>query len=380
MIQGHDWVFSNEIEPLASEQSPIEPGELVHVLDRRGRFLAAALYNPHPLIAARVVSRQPLTLIDATWFGERLRAALNLRDRIFPQPYYRWVHGEADFLPGLVVDRFGEYLAVHISTAGMDRLRQPLLAALQTFDFVRGGIVKSDEAFMALERFPVREIEVFGEVPDEVMVCESDLEFAVNLRDGQKTGWYFDQAANRQRMTKYVGGGTMLDMFCYLGAWGIAAARSGATRVVCGDTSAIALQSAQANARRNQVAVEVVQGDAFDVLRQLQDGGSFHTIVLDPPALIKRKKDFDAGLQAYYQLNRLAARLLSPDGVLISCSCSHHLPTDQLIEIVHHAARSSSRRAVITEVGYQSPDHPLHPAIPESGYLKAVFCQFRHEG
>ncbi len=379
LIQGHDWVFSNEVEPPAVGEPAIVAGDLVHICDRRGKFLASAYYNPHTLIAARVVSRRPLANLDAEWIRSRLQRALALRETLFSQPYYRWVHGEGDYLPGLVIDRFGDCVSAVISTAGMEQRRPAVIDALQTFPGVRGIVIQTDSAFAALEQIPAREPEIVGEVPDQVIIPEGELAFETSLATGQKTGWYFDQTANRQRFRKYLNGGPVLDLFCYAGAWGITAARLGARRVVCGDASAAALALAERNAQRNDVRIETIGNDAFDILRQLQSGPTFQTIVLDPPALIKRKKDFESGLQAYYQLNRLAARILSPDGMLISCSCSHHLPTATLVEIVHHAAKSVERRAVLAEIGQQSPDHPQQPAIPETAYLKAVFCQFREE-
>jgi 23S rRNA (cytosine1962-C5)-methyltransferase len=345
-------------------------------LDYRGRFLASAYFNPRTLIAARIVSRSPLEQLDANWLRPRLESALRFRDRVYPHRCYRWVHGEADGLPGLVIDRFGDYLTVQITTAGMHTLEQELLNICRELTDCRGIVLRADDHFRQLEGLPVQHPTVIGEVPQWVPLSEGSLSFETQLLEGQKTGWFFDQRDNRQRLARYVPGARVLDAFCYAGAWGITAATNGAQQVTCLDSSATAIQLVERNARLNNVSIETITADAFESLKQLQDTGrKFEVVVLDPPALIKRKRDHEAGLQAYFQLNRLAAGLLADDGLLVSCSCSHHLAHQELVEIVTHAARHHRRRVGLVEIGQQSADHPIHPAIPETAYLKALYAR-----
>jgi 23S rRNA (cytosine1962-C5)-methyltransferase len=216
----------------------------------------------------------------------------------------------------------------------------------------------------------------FGEVPEFVDVEEGGVTFRIPLGGGQKTGWFFDQAANRLAMRKYVGGSRVLDVFSYLGAWGLGALRAGATEVTCVDSSAPALEGLQAAAAANAMKAATIRGDAFDVMEQLHaEKRRFDVVVIDPPAFIKRKKDIPKGEAAYRRLNQLAISLLERDGILVSCSCSYHLEPQQLLAAIQRGARHLDRFAQIVEVGGQAPDHPIHPAIPETRYLKAYFCR-----
>jgi 23S rRNA (cytosine1962-C5)-methyltransferase len=376
ILRGHEWVFSNELQPPGQGTTWPTAGELVQLHDYRGRFLASVYFNPRTLIAARVVSRTPLERLDANWLRPRLESALHFRDRVYPERCYRWVHGEADGLPGLVIDRYGDYLTLQITTAGMHLLERELLEICRDLTGCRGIVLRADDHFRQLEGLPIQSPTVVGDVPSWIPLREGSLEFETQLLEGQKTGWFFDQRDNRQRLERYVAGARVLDAFCYAGAWGITAAKQGAREVTCLDSSATAIELVERNARLNGVAVQTITADAFESLKQLQDAGrKFEVVVLDPPALIKRKRDHEAGLQAYYQLNRLAAGLLADDGLLISCSCSHHLAHQELVEIVTHAARHHRRRIGLVEIGQQSADHPIHPAIPETAYLKALFAR-----
>lgn len=376
VLRGHEWVFSNELQP-PPPGAPWPPaGGLVHLQDYRGKFLASCYFNPKPLIAARIVARAPLAELDGNWLRPRLEAALRFREQLYPNRSYRWVHGEADGLPGLVVDRFGDYLTVQITTAGMQRLEQELLDLLRELSGCRGLVLRADDHFRELEGLSLQPPAPSGEVPEWIGLNEGDLQFETQLLAGQKTGWFFDQRDNRQRLRRYVAGARVLDAFCYAGAWGITAAKSGASQVTCLDSSPVAIELVRRNAALNQVSVETLTADAFTALKQLQEAGrKFEVVVLDPPALIKRKRDHEAGLQAYYQLNRLATSLLAPEGLLVSCSCSHHLAHQELVEVVTHAARHHHRQIALVEIGQQSADHPIHPAIPETAYLKALFAR-----
>ncbi|MFO0529594.1 MAG: class I SAM-dependent rRNA methyltransferase [Planctomycetota bacterium] len=376
VLRGHEWVFSNELQLPQNGQTWPESGGLVHLQDYRGKFLASGYFNSKSLIAARVVARTPLARLDRNWLRPRLESALRFREQLYPGRCYRWVHGEADGLPGLVVDRFGDYLTIQITTAGMQRLESELLDLLGELSGCEGIVLRADDHFRELEGLSLQPPTARGVSPEWVALHEGELSFETQLLTGQKTGWFFDQRDNRQRLRRYVAGARVLDAFCYAGAWGITAAKSGASEVTCLDSSPVAIELVRRNAALNQVSLETLTADAFAALKQLQEAGrKFEVVVLDPPALIKRKRDHEAGLQAYYQLNRLATSLLAPDGLLVSCSCSHHLAHQELVEVVTHAARHHQRQISLVEIGQQSADHPIHPAIPETAYLKALFTR-----
>jgi 23S rRNA (cytosine1962-C5)-methyltransferase len=214
----------------------------------------------------------------------------------------------------------------------------------------------------------------------EVVVPENGVNFIVPMGQGQKTGWFYDQAANRRAMLKYVPGKRVLDVFSYLGAWGLSAARAGADEVTCVDSSAPALETLARTAAANGLAVTTRRDDAFDALAALREAGEkYDVVVIDPPAFIKRRKDFPKGQAAYRKLNQLAMQVLVRDGVLVSCSCSHHFAQDDLIATIQAAARHVDRFAQVVEVGGHAPDHPIHPAIPETRYLKSLACRIVHD-
>ncbi|MGH8310152.1 MAG: class I SAM-dependent rRNA methyltransferase, partial [Steroidobacteraceae bacterium] len=221
----------------------------------------------------------------------------------------------------------------------------------------------------------------FGEVPEEIGVIEQGVRFAAPLPGGQKTGWFYDQTANRERLRRYLApGARVLDVCSYVGAWAITALKGGAAAASCIDSSQSALDFARRNAEANGVALETVRADAFDALKTLHVRGErFDVVILDPPAFIKRKKDIPQGQAAYRKLNQLALALIERDGILVSCSCSYHLAAEDLLAAIQGAARHTSRFVQVLEAGGQSPDHPVHPAIPETRYLKAFFCRVTRE-
>ncbi len=375
---GHLWVYSNEIDTAATPLQGLSPGEQVQLENARGRFLGFAYANPQSLICARIVSRDPQHPIDASLLVHRLKIALGLRERYFAQPYYRLVFGDADGLPGLVVDRYGEHLVAQIGTAGMELLREEIVSALNKVLSPRSILWRNDSSVRELEGLP-RYIEpAYGEVPEELEVIEGGCQFRVSPMDGQKTGWFFDQAANRDLLMPQVAGRRVLDVCSYVGAWGVRAAASGASEVVCVDASANALARVEENARLNKVAERVssLQADAFGALRELKaKGEKFDVVVLDPPAFIKRRKDMKQGMLAYRRLNEAALPLMGREGLLVTASCSFHMDRDGLLRTVQQAARHADRYLQLLQSGQQGPDHPIHPAIPETAYLKAFFLR-----
>jgi 23S rRNA (cytosine1962-C5)-methyltransferase len=373
---GHLWVFSNEVDTARTKLQSFEPGALCRVVSDRDKFLGYAYVNPHSLISARILSRDPAHPPDRSLIVHRLNVAQSLRRALYDRPFYRLVYGESDALPGLVLDRYGDVVVGQIATAGMEALRPDIEAAVQKALAPAAMVWKNDTGARDLESLPHYVETAFGELPAHVEVEEGGVQFQVLLGAGQKTGWFFDQAANRLALRKYVGGAKVLDVFSYLGAWGLGALRAGATEVTCVDSSAPALEALQANAAANGLKPSVIRGDAFDVMEALHaERRRFDVVVIDPPAFIKRKKDIPKGEAAYKRLNQLAIQLLERDGVLVSCSCSYHLEAEQLTAAIQRAARHLGRFAQIVEAGGQSPDHPVHPAIPETRYLKAYFCR-----
>src|SRR5215469_7670156 len=373
---GHLWVFSNEVDTARTPLKPFQPGDPVEIQDSKGHVVGTGYVNPNSLIAARILSRDPAHLPGRSLLVHRLKVALALRERLYPQPYYRLVFGESDGLPGLVVDRYGEVLVAQITTAGMERLKSDIVAALEKVIGPKVILFRNDVGIRELEGLPLYAETALGMPPSAVTVVEHGLKFEVPFEGGQKTGWFFDQHDNRARLLRYVKGKRVLDLCSYVGAWGLQAAARGAQSVCCVDSSAAALEWVGRNATANRVQVATREEDAFDALKALREAGEkFDVLVLDPPAFVKRKKDLAAGREAYRRLNQLAMQVLERDSLLISCSCSHHMSGADLLSAIQSAARHLDRDAQVLEQGTQAPDHPVHPAIPETAYLKAFFVR-----
>ncbi|HWZ65010.1 MAG TPA: class I SAM-dependent rRNA methyltransferase [Steroidobacteraceae bacterium] len=381
LLAGHPWVFSNEIDTERTPLSAFAPGALAQLRTHRDGFVGYGYVNPHALICARLLSRDAAHRIDRALIARRLAAALALRERLSEAPYYRWVFGESDGLPGLVLDRYGEVVVGQIATAGMEALRTEVEAAVREVLNPAGLFWKNDTAARDLEQLPQETRLAFGTLPEQLTVVESGLEFAAPLVNGQKTGWFYDQTANRARLARFLPpGARVLDVCSYVGAWAVTALRAGAAAACCIDSSEGALEFARGNAARNGVRVDLQRGDAFEALKELAASQArFEVVILDPPAFIKRKKDIPQGQAAYRKLNQLALGLLADEGLLVSCSCSYHLAPEELSDAIQSAARHSARFVQILETGGQSPDHPVHPAIPETRYLKAFFCRVTRE-
>jgi 23S rRNA (cytosine1962-C5)-methyltransferase len=379
---GHLWVFSNEVDTAATPLTACKPGGMARVLSDRGQFLGYAYVNPGTLIAARIVSRHAAHPVDGALMTQRLESALALRARFAAGPYYRWVFGESDGLPGLVLDRYGDVVVGQVATLGMELLRPMIEAAVRRVLAPAAFVWKNDSGSRALEQLPESFEAVWGDAPAELRVIETlpdgrELKFQAPLAAGQKTGWFYDQTANRAALGRFMPrGARVLDVCSYVGAWAVAAAAYGAGEVTCVDSSQAALTAVQRNAAANDCEIGVLREDAFDALAALAERGErYDVVVLDPPAFIKRRKEIPAGQAAYRKLNQLALRLLERDGLLVSCSCSYHLAPEELLGAIQTAARHVDRFVQVLHVGGQSPDHPIHPAIPESRYLKAFFCR-----
>lgn len=373
LLAGHLWAYSNEIDTKLSPLKNFVPGELVVVRGANNRILGQGYINPHSLLAVRLLTRAPLRKINVDFFIMRIEQALKQRESIFTQPFYRLIFGESDQLPGLIVDRFANTLVVQLNTAGMENLKELVIAALIQVLNPQAILLRNDSSARIFEGLPTYVSTGYGEPEVCVTLEENGIPFVAAIKNGQKTGWFYDQRLNRTRLTNYVIGKRVLDVFSYSGAFTINAALAGATEVTSIDASATALELLKQNAVLNGVAdkITTIGADAFLALKELESSGrSFDTIILDPPAFIKKQKDITPGVEAYLRLHRLALRLLSPNGFLLTTSCSLHLTRDMLSNVIRQAALHEKREAVIIEQLHQAPDHPIHPAIMETNYLK----------
>ena len=372
--QGHLWVFSNEIgSPPVSE---LEPGSLHELFDYSGEFLAIVYANPGSLITARILSRKKCP-IDAAFFKDRIEAALAVRARLFPQNYtYRLVFGEADRLPGLIVDRYSNCLAVQSLTAGMDHFLDYVLEALVDTISPRGIYLRNDSPYRLHEGLATEKKLAYGEVPDYVSINSWGLEFLVDIREGQKTGFFLDQEWNRPLMRQYVfPGARVLDLFCYTGAWGIHALAGGASSVTAVDASQGAINLASSNADLNGFSDRFVpvREPVLNFLKR--DKSSWDVVVVDPPAFIKSRSRIMDGLKGYIDVNRRALTKIKAGGVLITCSCSHHLDVQTFEQAIFSASRQSGRELKLLDSKGQGPDHPVLLSMPETRYLKVMVAQ-----
>jgi len=371
---GHLWVYSNEIDISQTPLKDFEPGTTVSIEDNRGHVLGTGYVNPNSLISARLISRDPRYVLDQSLITHRLNIALSLREQCFSQPYYRLVHGEGDNLPGLIVDRFNDVLVVQINTAGMERHKQDVIAALEKVFKPTAIVMRNDSPSRKTEELDTYVETVSGTLPESVFVEENGTRFEIDVLTGQKTGWFYDHRMNRARMQQYVNDKRVLDVFSYIGGWGLQAITAGASEVMCIDASKNAIDRIHHNAELNNAGdkLATVEGDAFEALKSLRlERERFDVVIVDPPAFIKRKKDFKEGLTAYRRINQMAMQVLNKGGYLISASCSFHLKREQLHDTILKASRHVDRNAQIVEQGHQGPDHPVHPAIPETDYLKS---------
>jgi 23S rRNA (cytosine1962-C5)-methyltransferase len=375
---GHLWVFSNEVDVARSPLTGFEPGEIAVIVDHHAKPIGLGYVNPASLIAARLVVRGLAHPLDKSLIVHRLNVALALRERLYEEPYYRLVFGESDGLPGLTLDRFGDVVVGQTTTAGMERLKDSITEAIVKVLKPRQLWWKNDGSIRALENLPSYADIGHGEYGAPPIVREGGLTFEIDPVGGQKTGWFYDQRENRDRLARIVAGKRVLDMFSYLGAWGLRAAAFGASEVVCVDASQAAVDAIGRNAERNGLGerVRAVRADAFDHLKALREARErFDVVILDPPAFVKRKKDFAEGRLAYRRLNELGMQVLAKDGVLVTCSCSYHMPRAALLDSVQQGARHLDRNVQMLIQLQQGPDHPVHPAIPETDYLKGFICR-----
>ncbi|MGV6852975.1 MAG: class I SAM-dependent rRNA methyltransferase [bacterium] len=378
ILSGHLWIYSNEVDTKATPLKAFNRGDLVIVATASGKALATAYVNPHTLICARVMSLNLDQSIDGDFIIRRLERALCLRKRLFKQPYYRWVFADADLMPGLMIDRFGDYISVQLTTAGMEKLKPEISDAILHIIPEAKIVWRNDSPIREMEGLKLYVKTLADDIPQQIEVKEGDLTANISLTDGQKTGWFYDQRHNRQLAANYAPNEDVLDVFSYIGGWGLQAALAGANSVRCVDVSAPALELLNRSADNLNVRdiVSTVNADAFEFLKQARDEQQqYGLVILDPPALIKRKKDIKAGSSAYRRLVELALQLVKKDGILILCSCSRLLSWNDMRKLTVQASRRAHKNLQIIQRLHQDEDHPIHPAIPETDYLNGYIAR-----
>jgi 23S rRNA (cytosine1962-C5)-methyltransferase len=363
----HPWIFSNEIV----EKLDVSAGEVVEIRDEEDHRIATGYFNPHTLIAVRVLSyHHEFDLRD------RIAKALGFRRLHYQNLVYRWIYGESDGLPGLIVDRYSQTLVVQILTAGMERLRNEIIACLVEFSSPARILFRNDSSYRELEGLPKQIEWVYGDPVNQEIIELDDLKFELNYTEGQKTGFFLDQQTNRQRLSKYAHGERMLDVFSYSGGWSVYGAKAGLREILAVDSSAEALKSAARNAELNNFRLDCVEQDAFQFMREAYSSKErYDVIVLDPPAFCKSKRQLVEAVRGYREINLRAMKLLERDGVLFTCSCSQPVTPEIFIDVLRQAAADSGRTFRMNELLLHPMDHPVLLQFPESLYLKCAVLQ-----
>lgn len=369
---GYPWVFSNEID-LSDQNRLLDMGALVRVDAADGRPLGIASLNPQSLIAARIYDRDPEAVLDIAWFEGKLRAALNLRERFFQKPLYRLVHAEADGLPGFVCDRYGTVAVVQANTAGAEALTPQFLAGLDAVIGPKTIVLRNNSGGRAMEGLPEKVAVVKGEVTGPVEIEDRGARFPIDVLEGQKTGWFLDLGEARGRVGRLAARARVLDLYCHTGAFSIIAAKAGAREVLGIDGSELALGLAKQAATLNGVADRATfeRANVFVALEKMvAERRRFDLVIADPPSFVKTKKDIKRGAAAYKKLARLAASAVGRNGFLFIASCSHNMTVELFGGAVASGLAQAQRQGRIVMSGGAGPDHPVHPFLPESAYLK----------
>ena len=369
---GHPWVYRSDVAEAAGE-----PGDVIPVFDRAGSFLGRAFYNPKSEISLRIAERRDEP-VDESWFRTRIDRALAYRDSLaIDGDACRLLHAEADGVPGLVVDRYGDYLVLQVGSAAVERRLDWVLDALEELRSPAGVLLRGDSAARKREDLDTAVRVLRGEVPETVGVREGPVRYEANLWRGQKTGGFLDQRENHLAAGRYASGaGRVLDVFCYAGGFALHAART-AREVEAVDSSGPALDAARANAKLNGLDnITFTRARAFDLLRARSDAGArYDTVILDPPAFAKTRRELPRARRAYKEINLRAMKLLNPAGILITCSCSYHLSRELFEETLRSAAADAGRTLRLREWRGQAADHPEVLTIPETRYLKCAILQ-----
>jgi len=370
---GHQWVFSNEI---ASLRGIPETGEVVELLRHDQKFLGLGFYHPHSLIAFRYLTPEQEE-IGFSFFEGRIKQAFSLRQKLYPgSETFRLVHGESDFLPGLIIDKYNEYISLQILSAGMDKQTETVCDVLETMFHPKAIVARNDVAVRTLEELPLEKKVLRGNAG--VTIINDGVKFEVDVLNGQKTGFFLDQRENRKSIHRYAAGGSVLDCFCNEGGFALHAASAKAAGVRGLDISESAIAKARVNARLNSAEVDFEIGDVSETLKMLSEKNKkFDMVILDPPSFTKSKKNIPAALRGYKDINSAALRLINVGGFLVTASCSHHITEDGFLSAIEQAAIKARRDVQLLEFAGAAPDHPVIPAMPETKYLKFAICAVR---
>lgn len=373
---GFPWVYADEAV-LDRRTRGVAPGALAVLEDAERRPLGLVTVNPNSKIVARVMDADPEARIDAAWLEARLSRALALRERLHDAPFYRLVHAEADGLPGLVIDRFGDHAVIQPNAAWADGMAEAIADALIAVTGVTGVILNGQGRARGLEGLDERMEVLRGAAPEgPVQVTMNGAVYMADLMGGQKTGLFYDQRPNHAFAQRLAGGGAVLDVFSHVGGFGLAMLAGGASSALCVDGSAPALELAQQGARAMGAGgnLEIMRADAFHALEALAaEGRRFEVVICDPPAFAPSKPALEAGLRAYERVAKLAAPLVAPGGYLGLCSCSHAADLTAFRNVSARGIGRGGRRGVLIHTGQAGPDHPTLPQLAETGYLKALF-------
>jgi 23S rRNA (cytosine1962-C5)-methyltransferase len=373
---GYPWLFRSEL----SGKTAAEDGETVDFMSGKGEFVARGFYNSKSQLAGRVLARNAQETVDEEFFAKRVASAVRHRAAVIGTGFCRLIHAESDGFPGLIVDRYGDVIVAQVNTAGMNHLWPHVQAALTDQLKPAAIILRNDSSAREQEGMAQETVIALGKAPDaHIQIVENDTRFAVDVIEGQKTGWFFDQRQNRMDVARIAAGKTLLDVFCHTGGFGVTALKHGATGVTFIDTSAKALEDAKANVALNGIKADCtyLEGRAFDVMEKLaQDKKTYGVVCVDPPAFIKTRKDMAVGMKAYQKLGRLAAALTAKGGYIFFASCSHHADLTELAGSVAEGIGKTGRPFQLVRTAGAGPDHPVHPFLPETGYLKALTYRF----
>jgi 23S rRNA (cytosine1962-C5)-methyltransferase len=372
LLAGHQWIFSNEI---ASLNGHPQAGDVVEIVSHEGHFLGLGFFNPHSLISVRFLTPQHEE-ISSEFFERRITSAWNLRKRLFPDSEtYRLVNGESDYLPGLIVDKYNEYLSIQTLSSGMDKRLNEICEVLESLLHPKSIAERNDTPLRTLEHLEEKKGILRG-VAEHTIVSEHGAKFNVDLLKGQKTGFFLDQRQNRKAIRQHVRGGEVLDCFCNEGGFAINASLGEAKHVLGVDISEIAVERARVNAVINQREnIDFKQGDVFEVLKEYSaQAKKFDVVILDPPSFTRSRKNVKSALRGYRAINGLALSIINEGGFLVTASCSHHITEESFLETVDESSRKSGRKLRLLELSGASPDHPVLISMPETKYLKfAVF-------
>jgi 23S rRNA (cytosine1962-C5)-methyltransferase len=371
-LDGHPWLYSNEIT-MDAKAKALPAGSVVRITDSHGRFLALAHFNPHSLIAARVLTRNE-EAIDVGFWKAKLQTALNLREALFSEPYYRLAHGEADGVPGLVIDRFGDVCVVQVNAAGMHAARAEIVEALNAVIAPKSIYLRGDAPTRGLEGLPEENEVLKGDIAERIPVRENGVTYLADIKGGQKTGWYYDQRRNRALAAELSKGKSVLDLYAHSGGFGLPAAKAGASKVLCVDSSKPALALAEEAAKQNKFSqISFLAEDAFEFCAKHNE--TYDVVIADPPPFARSKKDVGPALRGYRKLAKFTAARVAENGFLFIFSCSHAILRERFDEECLIGVREAGRTAKVLARTGADMDHPLHAMLDESAYLKGLLLQ-----